>query len=185
MSISVNCPSCGKLLKAPDSAAGKLAKCPNCEAKVRIPEAILEAEPVPLPSQEAEPESDDEFLSGIKGLKDHQFGEALPSRKPCPQCGEMIVATAAKCRYCGEIFDPKLKRKAKASRRSSDDDADMSTMDYVACCLCSGITCIIGIVYMIQGKRRGLKMVGVSLAAGVFWTIVRIIIEAAAQNGPH
>jgi hypothetical protein len=38
---------------------------------------------------------------------------------------------------------------------------------------------------MIQGKRRGLKMVGVSLAAGVFWTIVRIIIEAAAQNGPH
>ena len=97
----------------------------------------------------------------------------------------MIVATAAKCRYCGEIFDPKLKKKAKASRRSSDDDADMSTMDYVACCLCSGITCIIGIVYMIQGKRRGLKMVGVSLAAGVFWTIVRIIIEAAAQNGPR
>jgi hypothetical protein len=90
----------------------------------------------------------------------------------------MIVATAAKCRYCGEIFDPKLKKKAKSTSRS--DDADMSTMDYVACFLCSGITCIIGIVYMIQGKSRGLKMVGVSLAAGVFWTIVRIIIEAAA-----
>jgi DNA-directed RNA polymerase subunit M/transcription elongation factor TFIIS len=70
----VRCPSCGKVLKAPDSAAGKLAKCPNCEAKVRIPDAILDAEPVPLPSQEAAPEADDEFLSGIKGLKDNQFG---------------------------------------------------------------------------------------------------------------
>jgi predicted RNA-binding Zn-ribbon protein involved in translation (DUF1610 family) len=106
MSISVRCPSCGKVLKAPDSAAGKLAKCPNCEAKVRIPDAILDAEPVPLPSQEAAPEADDEFLSGIKGLRDNQFGEALPNRRPCPQCGEMIIATAAKCRYCGEIFDP-------------------------------------------------------------------------------
>jgi DNA-directed RNA polymerase subunit M/transcription elongation factor TFIIS len=186
MSISVSCPSCGKLLKAPDSAAGKLAKCPNCEAKVRIPEVILEAEPVPLPSQEAEPESDDEFLSGIKGLKDHQFGEALPSRRPCPQCGEMIVATAAKCRYCGEIFDPKLKKKAKASRSSDDDDADMSTLDYVACVLCAGITCLIGIVYMIQGKRKGLKMVGVSLAAIVFWNIVNVIIQSALQqHGPR
>jgi hypothetical protein len=34
-------------------------------------------------------------------------GEA---RRPCPECGEMIVAGAAKCRFCGAIFDPKLKQ---------------------------------------------------------------------------
>jgi DNA-directed RNA polymerase subunit M/transcription elongation factor TFIIS len=184
MSISVSCPSCGKLLKAPDSAAGKLAKCPNCEAKVRIPEAILDAEAVPLPSQEADPEPEYQFLSSIKGLKDDQFGETLPNRRPCPQCGEMIIASAAKCRYCGEIFDPKLKRKAKR-KEESDDDADMSTLDYVACVLCAGITCIIGIVYMIQGKRKGLKMVGVSLAAIVFWNIVNVILQGVLQPGPH
>jgi hypothetical protein len=89
----------------------------------------------------------------------------------------MIIATAAKCRYCGEIFDPKLKKKAQ--RQDDNDDPDLSTMDYVACILCAGITCIIGIVYMIQGKRRGLKMVGVSLAAIVFWNIVNVILQAA------
>ena len=31
-------------------------------------------------------------------------------RRPCPECGEMIVASAAKCRFCNAIFDPKLKQ---------------------------------------------------------------------------
>jgi hypothetical protein len=101
----------------------------------------------------------------------------------------MIIATAAKCRYCGEIFDPKLKKKAKARKRSNDDDEEMTTSDYIACFLCSGIACLVGIVYLIQGKRKGLKIVGISLAMVVFWnivfTILNVVLQSGAQHGPR
>src|SRR5205814_9903131 len=30
-------------------------------------------------------------------------------RKPCPMCGEMIAASAVKCRFCGHYLDAKLR----------------------------------------------------------------------------
>lgn len=36
MAISVSCPGCGAILKAPDKAAGKSSKCPHCGRQVKV-----------------------------------------------------------------------------------------------------------------------------------------------------
>jgi DNA-directed RNA polymerase subunit M/transcription elongation factor TFIIS len=175
VSIEVNCPNCGKKLKAPDSAAGKRAKCPGCGSAVKVPEEqVYDAEEV---AEEA-----DEY--GFMNADDSQFeAVAEPKRRPCPACGEMIVAGAAKCRFCGEVFDETLKRKErkKARQAASAEDSDLTASDWVFCILCSGITCIAGVIYMIQGKPKGLKIFGISLAMVIFWNIVRFVILALAQ----
>jgi len=175
--ISCQCPSCGKRLKAPDSAAGKKAKCPQCGKPVKIPEQeVYEAEVA---------DSDDEFGLQNFNAEDAVAGPAEDDRRPCPMCGEMILTTAAKCRYCGEVFDETLKRtekKKKSSRGAATGDEDLTTGDWIFCILCGGIACIFGIVYAIQGKPKGLKMVGVALAAQFFWAAVRVILEFALKQ---
>ncbi len=44
MSIAVTCAACGKSLNAPDSAAGKRAKCPQCSAVLLVPAAAATAQ---------------------------------------------------------------------------------------------------------------------------------------------
>src|SRR3954469_25107004 len=45
--------------------------------------------------------------------------DAIPvsaeERKPCPMCGEMIAASAKKCRYCGHYLDPSVRPKSTSS----------------------------------------------------------------------
>ena len=108
MTIKVECTSCGKVLTAKDSAAGKRAKCPQCGDIIQIPE-VYEAEEV------GGDYADDEY--GDDGYDDdYDDSPDQEKRKPCPACGEMIIRGAAKCRFCGEIFDPALKRKAKKNK---------------------------------------------------------------------
>ncbi|QDT41694.1 hypothetical protein Pan241w_17570 [Gimesia alba] len=182
MSIRVTCSFCGKQIKAKDSAAGKKAKCPDCGGVIKIPnldeEEIYDAES----TGEDDPFGFDDF--------EPNEGESIPSakRKACPSCGEDIAKSASKCRFCGEIFDPALKAKAKREakkNRKKDNayvDEDMTTGDWVVAALCSGIGCIAGIVWMIQGKPKGGKMVLVSIGFAVLWNVISAVIRALNQN---
>jgi hypothetical protein len=128
-------------------------------------------------------------------------------------CGEMILASAAKCRFCGEVFDSDLKqagvkkkkkKKHGGSSRSSDDD-NLSAFDWslvggsifgpflrsltgnspggmfislvLSLSFCIGI--IVSIVYMAQGKRKGLKMFGLLLLTIVIVVAVALVIGFA------
>ena len=84
---------------------------------------------------------------GTYGVTADPRPEAPPEdRSPCPACGEMIKTTAAKCRYCGEIFDETLRRAEK--KRATGEDADLSAGDWVLAVLCPNIACIMSLVWM-------------------------------------
>lgn len=205
MAIIVTCTECGAQLKAPDSAAGKIGTCPHCGTRMKLegggaPDAPAAAsDPMQSPpspfdepgasNEPVEPEIyEPELVDPVDALAaasepEHVFESSTPgepARRPCPACGEMIPVSALKCRFCGELFDPALKREA---RKSSIDD-NMTTGDWVVAILCSGIGCIVGIVWMIQGKKKGGKMLLLSILFGFLWNVIVAIIESAAQ-GPR
>jgi DNA-directed RNA polymerase subunit M/transcription elongation factor TFIIS len=191
MPISFSCGKCGKKLKAPDHAAGKTSKCPGCGAPVTCPEPVYEAEPI-QPEQPDVPEILDDPYGDDDGTP---YGVAEPveplpraeARRPCPMCGEMILANAAKCRFCGEVFDEGLKKsttkkKKKKKKSYSAEDENPSGADWVAAILCANIGCILGIVYMIQGKPKGLKVFGISMGMQVVWFIVAFVLQIMNQQ---
>jgi len=187
MAISFPCPRCGKKLKAPDSAVGKSSKCPGCGGPVTCPEPVYDAEVVeltPLESPGVDPYGivDDDKPYALVNPQP-AVGSSAESRRPCPMCGEMILTTAVKCRFCGEIFDATLKK--SKSRKFGPGDENLTGGDIALAVLCSGIGCITGLVWMIQGKPKGLKMFGLSFLVGVVLNVVLGIIQAVMQQqGP-
>src|SRR5437763_1162837 len=45
MPIALTCPSCGRKLNAPDSAAGRKLKCPKCGSGVEVPIGVEDEHP--------------------------------------------------------------------------------------------------------------------------------------------
>jgi predicted RNA-binding Zn-ribbon protein involved in translation (DUF1610 family) len=190
MPISFQCPNCGKKLKAPDSAAGKSSTCPGCGTSVTCPEPIYDAEELEVGQSPPKPPGFDPFAD-LESDKPH--GVAKPSsadesstesRRPCPMCGEMIVATAAKCRYCGEVFDQALKKAKglKKSKKYGPGDQELSTSEVVIAVLCSGIGCIAGLVWMIQGKPKGMKMFGISFVMVIVWNVINLVVQQSLNK---
>jgi predicted RNA-binding Zn-ribbon protein involved in translation (DUF1610 family) len=173
--IQVTCPSCKGSFNAPDNAAGKRAKCPTCGGVIQIPtpaaEEILEAEPEPV-----SPYTDDDFA-----VEAPPPLPAADDTKPCPMCGERIQRNAIKCRHCGEVFDPLLRAQEKKHLTSSGGEEDLSALEWILCILCSTIGCIVGIVYLVQGKPKGKKMILVSICASIIFGIINVIIESMQQ----
>jgi predicted RNA-binding Zn-ribbon protein involved in translation (DUF1610 family) len=189
------CPHCGQVMMLPESAGPAPGPTPGPSG----PPAG--GQEMPGLSEQLPDMSDPMDTYGVQGplggMSGSQFDEMLADvgpkierpasssgddRYPCPACGEMIVRGAAKCRYCGEIFDPVLKKKQrkkqKRRRGGSGFNEDLTATDWVLAILCSGIGCIVGIVYLIQGDPRGGKMIGISILA----TIIKNVLIAALQS---
>jgi rubredoxin len=103
---------------------------------------------------------------------------ATDDRRPCPMCGEFIPPQALKCRFCGEIFDPELK---KAQKPESGPNDDLTSGEWIFGILCSGIACITGIVWLVQGKKKGGKLILVSLVSSFILNFIQALAKGAAN----
>ncbi|MEK6677668.1 MAG: hypothetical protein AABZ47_18700 [Planctomycetota bacterium] len=62
MSIELHCPSCQKLIRAPDDAGGKHGKCPSCKQTLYIPTPVSDDDIIPLAPLDSEDEQRAEKL---------------------------------------------------------------------------------------------------------------------------
>jgi hypothetical protein len=70
----------------------------------------------------------------------------------------------------------------KKSKSYGPDEEDLSTSEIVIAVLCSGIGCIAGLVWMIQGKPKGKKMFGISIVMIIVWTVIRLVVQQSVHN---
>lgn len=165
--IEFSCPHCETISAVPAAYAGKRGKCPNCKQVIEVPDPYELAE---------EPEDTRRSVGGPVGGDD---GE-----KECPFCGEYIKSVAKKCKHCGEFLDKRLRQRNSRPRRRPSAPDEMQAIDWILCIFCSGIGCILGIVYMSQGQsKRGGTMLAVSLLMNVIGFILQVMAAAANPRG--
>lgn len=144
-----NCQSCNGTMHYACYDAAKCCKNPSCPT-------ALDLVSLQKPKQ-----------GGIGGIGIPQKTAPIDGTKPCPYCGEHILASAKKCRFCNEYLNAAdRERKAKLAAGSIEDE-NLSTAEIVFGILCGGLACIFGIVWLIQGKKKGGKLIVLAIVSNI------------------
>jgi hypothetical protein len=119
MAIEFTCPTCGKLLKLRDEAAGKTGKCPQCKAVITVPSAganeddmfeilppnapparkppVAPPKPVPPPP----PASAKPAPPSVPPKPTVPGAESKATGRACPGCAKPLPEKAVICVNCG------------------------------------------------------------------------------------
>lgn len=129
MAVRVRCPTCEKVLNAPDAARGKAIKCPGCDTKVKVPvgetpagegKSTARKSGTPAPAKKVASPDSSEFLARLD-LDD----VAHSDHAICPKCGASIPEEASECPKCG--VDPSTGQlSARSKKRRSMKGPDPS-----------------------------------------------------------
>jgi hypothetical protein len=209
MPITFYCPRCARKLRAPDNAAGQSSTCPGCGNRVACPEPVYDAEVVEMtvkqpkakvvemtllqpPAVDPYADLDDGKPYGLVNGPAAEQTDSLGAegRRPCPMCGELIVASAAKCRFCGEVFDQTLRKKkgknaGKSASRSPRVSAASASREIVVggLCLVAGLgMTIVSFANAQAGKNSGRYFIWYGLIIGGVVGIVRGIQAQAGSS---
>jgi predicted Zn finger-like uncharacterized protein len=116
----IDCPSCSRKLRVPDSLLGKQVRCPTCghqfeaAAAAAAPAPGAEAQPTPppldvplnleleAPGPATEPTREAPAPPITPGPARLSDDEAMT---PCPSCGKPVPDAALSCPHCGENLD--------------------------------------------------------------------------------
>jgi DNA-directed RNA polymerase subunit M/transcription elongation factor TFIIS len=117
MPVKVVCPSCEKVLNAPDAARGKAVRCPACETKVPVPAAEVKASAKAgakkAPKKQLAHKDSGEFLSGLDLSKIEDDSARL-----CPKCGQTVTEDDQECPACGiDLSSGQIGKAALKARR--------------------------------------------------------------------
>jgi len=135
--FTFDCPHCGQSLEAPEELLGEQMDCPACNGAVQLPRPQPITPPPPAPAKKQ-----------LNTLPAKTSGDT----RPCPYCGEAILRTAQKCRYCGEFL--KGEREVKTNVKQGA---------LIGCVACFGI----GLVMMFFSLWTFIMYVPLFLAAFV------------------
>jgi predicted RNA-binding Zn-ribbon protein involved in translation (DUF1610 family) len=202
------CPHCGHMAKCPELVCEaevvlvSPGRSPAAEQPPKVPVArIVSQSPQAVPVAKIVPQSPvvvrvaklvstvDEPIRGLDDDDDRPYAlvnpppsaaeSQLESRRACPACGEQILSSAAMCRFCGEVFDPVLRKKGKAPK-SKPKKASSQTSASDGRALVGGFICFaIGV---------GLSVVSYASAAskaggGTYFVYTGLIIGGLAGMG--
>lgn len=102
MTIEFHCPTCGKVLRTADDKAGIQSKCPGCGEVVTIPALGPEQQAADFEQVVGVSPSERTSATAMSFADSDTAVAPAKDSKPCPMCGAIIEADAARCRFCGE-----------------------------------------------------------------------------------
>ena len=135
MSITIQCPNCGKRYTVDESAAGKVATCAACGVKMRIP-AVAAAPPPPEPAPEPAPAPDAPQPAppepSAAGLPTEMRANRALEGRICPACGDPIQLgqPVRNCELCGRTHHADCWRKHNGCATLGCDNAPLPELGF-------------------------------------------------------